>query len=758
MVRLMLHAHPSLLDCRVIERGSKNRWLREAVTALGVPYHEVRGGDLVGWHRLLRAARPDLLYMFGRFRTLPWALGARLAGVRCILAAERSAANRWSDRLARGLDRHLVTAYVANSALGGRNLRALVGEGGPPIFVVPNGVDGDARPPREEPKDAAPSLLCVGNITANKGQGVLLEAVRKLRPRHPGLEAVLVGRDFTDGRFAREAEARGLGDVYTAVGFSDDVRPFLRRATLLVLPTLHREGMPTSLLEAMKAGVPIVASRVGGVGEIVEDGRTGVLVTPGDAEGLAQAVGRLLEDPEARARLASNARRYVHENHDVSVMVSGHRDAFRECLLLARAPRATRGRDDPAPAGPATVAHVTTADVSLRYLLQNQLEAIREHGYEVTGVSSAGTHVAAIEAGGIRHEAVPMTRRITPLADALSLVRLYRLMRRRRFTIVHTHNPKPGLIAQLAARLARVPVVVNTLHGFYFHDRTPAMARRFYVTLERVAARCSDVILSQNPEDVATAIRDGIAPAHRIRLLGNGIDLARFDPARVGSARRREVRASLGIADDAPVVGFVGRLVAEKGVRELLEAARYVLEDLPAARFLFVGATDTDKADRLTAEVARDVGLHHACVFAGQRQDMPEMYGVMDVFVLPSHREGFPRAPMEASAMKVPSVVTDVRGCRQAVTHGRNGLLVPVGDVRALAQAISRILANRALAHRLGEHGRRRALVEFDERSVFMTVLAEYARLLEEKGLGGRIPGGWREEAGGEPSLRAAAW
>ena len=140
--------------------------------------------------------------------------------------------------------------------------------------------------------------------------------------------------------------------------------------------------------------------------------------------------------------------------------------------------------------------------------------------------------------------------------------------------------------------------------------------------------------------------------------------------------------------------------------------------------------------------MARDAGLQHACVFAGVRQDMPEMYAAMDVFVLPSHREGFPRAPMEASAMRVPCVVTDVRGCRQTVSQGRNGLVVPLGDVAALAQAILRLLTDPDLARRMGEEGRRRALREFDERRVFEDVLAEYARLLEAKGLGIAHPRG----------------
>jgi glycosyltransferase involved in cell wall biosynthesis len=394
----------------------------------------------------------------------------------------------------------------------------------------------------------------------------------------------------------------------------------------------------------------------------------------------------------------------------------------------------------PWPEHPAAVAHVTSVARSLRYLLLAQLCALREHGYDVTGVSSPGPDVPALEARGIGHVGVPITRRFTPLADLRSLLLLYRLMRSRRFTIVHAHTPKPGLLAQLAARLAGVPVVVNTIHGFYFHDRMPARERRCYVALEKLAARCSDLILSQNQEDVETALREGIARPEQIRYLGNGIDLRRFDPARLAPEARRRTRASLGIAAHAPVVGFVGRLVAEKGVHELLEAARIVRERRPDARFLVVGSQDEEKADQVSPEAARRLDAAGTCVFAGFRHDMPELYLAMDVFALPSHREGFPRAPMEASAMKVPCVATDVRGCRQAVGHGRNGLLVPKGDAPALAEAILALLADPGLARRLGEEGRRRALAEFDERRVFATVLTEYERLLDAKGLRARLP------------------
>jgi glycosyltransferase involved in cell wall biosynthesis/lipopolysaccharide/colanic/teichoic acid biosynthesis glycosyltransferase len=723
MLRLMAHAHPRVFACSVIERGPENQALREAVNALGIPFHALGPWDVRAWRRVLRHERPDVLYIFGRFRTVAWALEARAAGVRCIVAAERSTAGRRSDRWARQLDRHCVTSYVANTEFAARHLRSIVGAGGPPVHVVPNGIETDGAPPRMDWSYQTPSLLCVGNLSPNKGQAVLLEAVHLLRPRYPDLRATLLGRDFTGGRFFRDADARRLGDTYDAVGFVDDVRPHLAGATLVVLPTLHREGMPTSVLEAMRAGVPVVASDIGGVSEIVDDGRTGLLVRPGDPHALAVAIDRVLQDEALRTSLATRAREHAVARHDMSAMLEGHRAAFLQALARAGVRRNTE-------AAPASVVHVTTADISLRYLLLNQLQAIRDAGYDVTGISSPGPDVAALEAQGIAHEAVPMTRRLTPFADLRSLLRLTRVMRRRRFTIVHTHNPKPGLLGQLAARLAGVPIVVNTLHGFYFHDHMRPAARRFFVAMERLAARCSDLVLSQNEEDVATAIREGIIPAERIRLLGNGIDLRRFDPDRLNADSWMRTRSALGIDTEAPVVGFVGRLVAEKGIHELLAAARQVRDAMPSVRFLLVGGADTEKADHVTPDVARRFGLEEACIFAGQRQDMPELYQAMDVFVLPSHREGFPRAPMEASAMGVPCVVTDIRGCRQAVAHERNGLLVGVGDVDALASAIRRLLQEPARARRLGEEGRRRAREEFDEQRVFATVLAEYDRLL----------------------------
>ena len=398
---------------------------------------------------------------------------------------------------------------------------------------------------------------------------------------------------------------------------------------------------------------------------------------------------------------------------------------------------------------PARAAHVTTIAESLAVLLGSQLGAIGAAGYDVAGISAPGPAARSL---GVRHIAVPFVRStgLTPFSDLRALSALLRIFRRERFTIVHTHTAKPDLYAAIAARVAGVPIVVSTLHGFYFHDLMPRRKRRFWVALARLGMRFCDAVLSQNPEDVETAVRERICPPGKIELLGNGIDVVRFDRVRVDEAAVARLRAELGLQAGWPVVGFVGRLVAEKGVLELLQAAREVRAAHPRVRLLLVGMFDQAKRDAVSAEAAAAHGVADICTFAGHREDMPELYSLMDLLVLPSHREGFPRTPMEAAAMGVPVVATDIRGCRTAVEDGRNGVLVPLKNAAALAGAMASLLGDPERCRAMGREGRLIALERFDERAVFAKVLATYERLLAAKGLPRPtpLPAAYREMAG----------
>jgi len=322
---------------------------------------------------------------------------------------------------------------------------------------------------------------------------------------------------------------------------------------------------------------------------------------------------------------------------------------------------------------------------------------------------------------------------MAPREDVGALVELYQLFRRMRPAVVHTHNPKPGLYGRVAARAARVPVVVNTVHGLYALPEDRFAKRAVVYGLERVAAACSDAELLQNEEDLPTLRRLGI-PEARCTILGNGIDLERFDASQFDASAIAAARAELGATGTGDiVVGAVGRLVREKGYPELFRAAAAVRARHPHVRFAVIGPDDDDKADGLDAadrEVAAAAGVR----MLGHRADVDRLYAGMDVLVLASHREGFPRAPMEAAACGVPVVATDIRGCRQAVDDGVTGLLVPVRDAGALAQAITRIVEDRALRLDMGAAARKKAVAEFDYRRCVDLTASTYERLLARAG------------------------
>jgi glycosyltransferase involved in cell wall biosynthesis len=381
---------------------------------------------------------------------------------------------------------------------------------------------------------------------------------------------------------------------------------------------------------------------------------------------------------------------------------------------------------------PPLLLHVATTDMSLELLLGPQLSAFVDAGYRVVGVSAPGPFADALEARGVEH--VPLThatRSMAPLDDIRAMHELFRIFRRLRPAIVHTHNPKPGVYGRVAARLASVPVIVNTVHGLYAVPTDPLIRRAAVYGLERLAAACSATELVQNDEDLEVLRRLRVNGS-RLTHLGNGIDLSRFDPDRFGTADREWARRELGAAGpDEIVVGAVGRLVREKGFGELFTAAR----DLPPnVRVAVIGFDEPDKKDALTPrEIGEASGM--GVRFLGERHDVDRLYTGMDMFVLASHREGAPRAAMEAMAMGVPVVTTDVRGCRQVVDHGRVGVLVPPRAPADLAKAIHELANDAPRRTALAQMSRERAREFFDQQRCIDITLSVYERLLRRRGL-----------------------
>lgn len=387
------------------------------------------------------------------------------------------------------------------------------------------------------------------------------------------------------------------------------------------------------------------------------------------------------------------------------------------------------------PAKSLKVCQLCAVDFTLKNFLLPLIDGMRQHGWEVVAVCSDGAFVDDLRERGYRIETVSIARSMNPLAAFVSLLALIRLFRRERFDVLHAHTPVAALIGRLAAWLTRVPLVVYTAHGFYFHDDMPAWKYRLFVALERMAGWWTDLLFTQSAEDAHAAIVERIMPASHVLAIGNGVDVARFSPDKVGSGAT--VRESLGIPAGAYVVGFIGRQVREKGIAEFLQAAQILARSHPQLWFLLVGERlSSDHAAGVDGEYAQAKQvLGERLVAPGLRSDIPEMLAAMDLFCLPSWREGMPRTIIEAMMMEKPVLATDIRGAREEVIAETTGVLVPVRSADNLAKAMVRFIEDPAWAKKLGTAGRERALSLYDERRVVELQLERIGREARNRSL-----------------------
>lgn len=378
------------------------------------------------------------------------------------------------------------------------------------------------------------------------------------------------------------------------------------------------------------------------------------------------------------------------------------------------------------------VLQMCAVDFTVKQFLLPLADALQRAGYRVTIACTPGPYFQEIADAGFDIRSNPIARSKNVFRHAASLWRTYQFLKREQFDVVHVHTPIAALIGRIAAKLAGVPVKIYTAHGFYFHEGTTPMKKRAHVMLEKLGARCGDFIMTVSAEDEAAALELGIARPGHIETVYNGVDVARFDPVRFSLDDRAETRAKLGIAPEAQVIGIVGRMVREKGFFELFDAAAQVSQEFPNARFLVVGDTlpsDYDAAKNELIERMRMLRIADRVVFAGMVPDTAPMLAAMDIFCLPSYREGMPVSLLEAMAMQLPCIATNIRGCREEIVDGDSGLLIAPRDSAALAGALRDLLSNQEKAQSIGLAARQRVLDKFDLRKVLAHELEIYARL-----------------------------
>lgn len=380
--------------------------------------------------------------------------------------------------------------------------------------------------------------------------------------------------------------------------------------------------------------------------------------------------------------------------------------------------------------------HVTTVPWTLEFL-SSHVEMARECGLDVAVVSAPGDLLDDFaNAHGVRAFELPFTREITPLRDIGSLRRLSSIFRNQAPHIVHGHTPKAGLLSMTAAAVSRVPVRMYHLHGLP-HVTATGWKRAALRMSEQISCRLATRVYAVSPSLMKEASWEPVCDPKKIRVLGSGsiagVDaVGRFDPARIPADETNALRASLGVHDDAFVVGFVGRLVRDKGIEWLVSAWKQMREVVEQETHLvLVGPLEL--RDVLSQDLIKLLEADPRIHTTGFVRNPEAYYRLFDVAVLPSQREGFGMSALEASAMTVPVIASRVTGCVDAVSDGTTGMLVDARDKNELAAALQRYAEDGAVRREHGDNGRSRALKDFNPKHLAFDLMNEYLDALEQQ-------------------------
>lgn len=336
---------------------------------------------------------------------------------------------------------------------------------------------------------------------------------------------------------------------------------------------------------------------------------------------------------------------------------------------------------------------ITTVPISLEKLLEGQLGFMQQY-FDVTAVSSEleALKTYAINEG-VAHFFLDMTRKITPFKDLVAVWRLYKFLKKERPTIVHTHTPKAGIVGMLAARLANVPIRLHTVAGLPLMETT-GLKFRILKAVEQLTYGCATMVYPNATGLANYMMHHQLTKPSKIAVLGNGssngIDTAYFDPALISNAHKMDLKKEYGISESHFVYIFVGRMVGDKGINELVSAFDTFSKEQTAIKLLLVGPLEAD-LDPLDASTMQLIAQNNNIKVVGYQQDVRPFLAIANVLVFPSYREGFPNVVMQAGAMGLPIIASSINGCDEIVLPHVNGILIPVKNVQATLQAMKAI-------------------------------------------------------------------
>lgn len=374
---------------------------------------------------------------------------------------------------------------------------------------------------------------------------------------------------------------------------------------------------------------------------------------------------------------------------------------------------------------------VTTSDSSLYVLFPDFFPLLIEKGFEVVGICADGPWVEKIGNQGIKVIIVPMTRSFTPWLDLKCLWKLYQIFRRERFDIIHYSTPKAALLTGLAGRAAHCPALLYTLRGLGY-TAFNGIKRVIGKYCEKIACHCAHWVIAISNSLKEEAAKEKLLQANRIKVLGagssKGVNLDQFQLNEKTIAEANKIKRSLGIGNSDVVIGYAGRLTEEKGVIELLQAFENIYQRNNKVHLILVG--DQDQRNPLPDRIFATIKEHQNIQMIPWQENVSSYIAAMDIFVLASYREGFGNSLIEASAMQVPVVATDVPGCRDAVVNGKTGLFVKPHDAIHLEKALNELIENPSKRIMMGKNGKQWVRKNFDRKTIWARLIEVYEQML----------------------------
>ena len=530
----------------------------------------------------------------------------------------------------------------------------------------------------------------IGRLVEQKGQAYFLEMMLILKQNYPNIKSLVIGDGPLKENLIRKTKELHLEENVIFTGLRNDVADLLKAIDILVSSSTY-EGLPMILLEAMAAAKPIVATRVGGNPEIIDEGKTGFLVPAKDPQALANRVSALLNNSEYAQRIGKSAQEKVHNLYSIEKMLQDTENIYDKLLTQKK---------------------VTIKKIKITLIIDNLeiggaqkqfielVKNIDRNKFKIIVVALSIHRINLLKElvdSGIEVRLIDQWGKICVPA----FVKLFKLLKNERPDIVHTYLFTASLYGRIVAKLIGIPVVIVSERS------TDNWKKSSYIWMDRILAKVTDRILVNAQTIKESLVKREKIPDKKIQIIYNGLDLNKFDS---GRGNKDQIRENLGVLNGNLVIGIIGRLSKEKDHLTFLNAAKQIISTTPRVNFIIVGDGHLRKE---LEDISINLGIKDSVIFMGNTSNVSDVLIATDILVSASLYEGCSNAILEAMATGLPVVATKVGGNKEIVTDGITGILITPQDPDALAEAVLSLLKNAELMKSMGKKGRERIEADF---------------------------------------------